>query len=189
MIELGYNFLKKDLNKIQKFKNPTLDILKNKINKNSNYKIFLNKTQFNNLIKNGMIKYRLTDAKKRYNIQSGDGLAQLFQMALPYVKNMLPKALTTLGLSSIGALTSNAINKKMNKKKNDTIIKLNDSQVKKINDNLKKINDSKIFDKKITLEEQEGNGVFSFLLPTLVSLLPSLLSSGKGIKKQNFFLK
>ena len=49
----------------------------------------------------------------------------------------------------------------MNKKKNDTIIKLNDSQVKKINDNFKKINDSKIFDKKITLEEQEGNGIFS----------------------------
>ena len=189
MIELGYNFLKKDLNKIQKFKNPTLDISKNKINKNSNYKIFLNKTQFNNLIKNGMIKYRLTDAKKRYNIQSGDGLADIFKMVLPYAKNILPKALTTLGLSSIGALTSNAINKKMNKKKNDTIIKLNESQVKKINSDLKKINDSKIFDKKNTLQEQEGNGVFSFLLPTLVSLLPSLLSSGKGIKKQNFFLK
>ena len=40
MIELGYNFLKKDLDKIQKFKNPTLDINKNK----------LNKTQFNNLL-------------------------------------------------------------------------------------------------------------------------------------------
>ena len=25
MIEIGYNFLKKDLDKIQKFKNPTLD--------------------------------------------------------------------------------------------------------------------------------------------------------------------
>ena len=189
MIELGYNFLKKDLNKIQKFKNPTLDISKNKINKNSNYKIFLNKTQFNNLIKNGMIKYRLTDAKKKQNLMVGDGLADIFRMVLPYAKSILPKALTTLGLSSIGALTSNAINKKMNKKKNDTIIKLNDSQVKKINANLKKINDSKIFDKKITLQEQEGNGVFSFLLPTLVSLLPSLSSSGKGIKKQNFFLK
>ena len=31
MIEIGYNFLKKDLNKIQKFKNPTLDINKNRI--------------------------------------------------------------------------------------------------------------------------------------------------------------
>ena len=51
----------------------------------------------------------------------------------------------------------------MNKKK-DTIIKLNDTQVKKINQDLKKINDSKIFNKKITLEEQEGNGIFSFLI-------------------------
>ena len=190
MIELGYTFDKKSLDKIKRFKNPVIDITKNKIKKNSNYKIFLNKTQFNNLIKDGMIKYRLTDAKKRYNIQSGDGLADIFRMVLPYAKNILPKALTTLGLSSIGALTSNAINKKMNKKKNDTIIKLNDSQVKKINDNLKKINDLKVFDKKITLNEQEGNGIFSFLLPTLVSLLPSLLSSGKGVSKnRNFFLK
>ena len=63
-----------------------------------------------------MIKYRLTDAKKRYNIQSGDGLSDIFKMILPYAKNMLPKILGTVGLSSIGALTSNAINKKMNKK-------------------------------------------------------------------------
>ena len=33
MIEIGYNFLKKDLIKIQKFKNPTLDIDKNRIKK------------------------------------------------------------------------------------------------------------------------------------------------------------
>ena len=56
MIEIGYNFLKKDLDKIQKFKNPTLDINKNKLNKNSKYKIFLNKTQFNNLLDQGFIK-------------------------------------------------------------------------------------------------------------------------------------
>ena len=33
MIEIGYNFLKKDLIKIQKFKNSTLDIDKNRIKK------------------------------------------------------------------------------------------------------------------------------------------------------------
>ena len=44
MIEIGYNFLKKDLDKIKRFKNPTLDINKSKLNKNSKYKIFLNKT-------------------------------------------------------------------------------------------------------------------------------------------------
>ena len=50
MIEIGYNFLKKDLDKIKRFKNAVLDIVKSKINKNSKYKIFLNKTQFNNLL-------------------------------------------------------------------------------------------------------------------------------------------
>ena len=121
--------------------------------------------------------------KKIKILQVGDGLAEIFKMVLPYAKNILPKLATTVGLSSIGALTSNAINKK----KKDTIIKLTDSQVKKINDNLKKINDSKIFNKQITLaENQKGNGIFSFLLPTIVSMLPSLLSKGKG---NNFFLK
>ena len=64
MIELGYNFLKKDLDKIQKLKNSVLDINKNKLKKNSKYKIFLNKTQFNNLFDQGFIKYKLTDSKK-----------------------------------------------------------------------------------------------------------------------------
>ena len=186
MIELGYNFNKKSLDKIKRFKNPVLDIHKNKISKTSKYKIFLNKSQFNNLLENNMIKYRLTDAKKNKIIMIGDGLADIFKMVLPYAKNILPKLATTVGLSSIGALTSNAINKK----KKDTIIKLTDPQVKKINDNLKKINDSKIFNKQITLaENQNGNGIFSFLLPTIVSMLPSLLSSGKGIKNNSFLSK
>ena len=117
MIELGYNFDKKSLDKIKRYKNPVIDISKNKIKKNSNYKMFLNKTQLNNLIKDGMIKYKLTDAKKRHNIQSGDGLAEIFRMVLPYAKNILPKLATTIGLSSIGTLTSSAINKNELKEK------------------------------------------------------------------------
>ena len=50
-------------------------------------------------------------------------------------------------------------------------------------------NDSKIFNKQITLAEQEGNGIFSFLLPTLVSMIPSLLSKRKGIKNNFFWSK
>ena len=41
MIELEYNFLKKDLNKIQRFKNPTLNIDKNRIKKIQIIKYFL----------------------------------------------------------------------------------------------------------------------------------------------------
>ena len=41
MIQLGYSFLKKDLNKIQKFKNPTLDIHKIELKKIQIIKYFL----------------------------------------------------------------------------------------------------------------------------------------------------
>ena len=81
MTEIGYNFLKRDLDKIQKFKNPTLNIVKNKINKNSKYKIFLNKTQFNRLLEQGFIRYKLTDSKKQKHLQKGDGIASLLSMA------------------------------------------------------------------------------------------------------------
>ena len=192
MIEIGYNFLKKDLDKMQKFKNPTLDIVKSKINKNSKYRIFLNKTQFNNLLEQGFIKYKLTDSKKKQNISVGDGIGSLLKMALPFVKSIAPKVLGTVGLSSIGALTSNAINKKMNKKNKDTIIRLSQNQVKKINQSLDKINKLKIFDRKITLddnEEQVGEGIFSILIPTIAILLPSLLSSGKGVSKKRIFFE
>ena len=146
MIKIGYSFLKKDLNKIRIFKNLTLDIDKNRIKKNSNYKLFLNKNQYNNLIENGNIKYKLTDAKKRMSIRLEDGIASLIQMALLFVKSVAPKILGTLGLSSLGAITSSAINKKMNK---NHIIKISDKQLDDINKNLEKINKMNVFDKKL----------------------------------------
>ena len=158
MIEIGYDFNIKDINKIKKYKNPTLDIFKNKLNDNSKYKIFLNKTQFDNLLKNNNIKYELTNSKKNKNIIIGDGIGSLISMALPFIKSVAPKVLGTVGLSSIGALTSNAINKKRNK---DNIIKLSDKQVNDINKNLNIINKSKIFNKKLHC------GFLSILLPML----------------------
>ena len=62
------------------------------------------------MIQNGNIKYKLTDSKKIMNIQLGDEIASLIQMALPFVKSVAPKVLGTLGLSSLGAITSSAIN-------------------------------------------------------------------------------
>ena len=62
------------------------------------------------------------------NIQSGDGIASLIQMALPFVKSVAPKLIGTLDLSSLGAVASSAINKKINK---DHIIKISDKQLSK----------------------------------------------------------
>ena len=120
------------------------------------------------------------------NIQSGNGIASLIQMALPFVKSVAPKVLGTLGLSSLGAIASSTINKKMNK---DRIIKISDKQLNDINKNLEKINKMNVFDKKITLNQKEP-GIFSFLLPMLAStIIPALIpKKEKGVyNKNNFF--
>ena len=134
------------------------------------------------MIQNGNIKYRLTDAKKRH-LQSGDGIGSLIQMALPFVKSVAPKLIGTLGLSSLGAIASSAINKKMNK---DHIIEISDKQLNDINKNLEKINKMNVFDKKITLN-QKGSGILSFLLPKLAStIIPALIpKKGSSISNRN----
>ena len=184
MIEIGYNFLKKDLDKIQTFKNPALDIDKNKLDKNSKYNIFLNKTQFNNLLDQGFIKYKLTDSKKRKHVQNCDGIGSLLLMAFIMIKPDIPKIATTIGLSGLSAGVSHGINKALNKKK---ILEIDEKTMNQIKQNLKKINGPKVFDRKITLD-QKGSGIFSFLLPMLAStIIPSLIS-GKGVSKnRNFF--
>ena len=184
MIEIGYNFLEKDLNKIQKFKNPALDIVKSKINKNSKYKIFLNKTQFNNLLEKGFIKYKLTDSKKRKHGQLGDGIGSLLSMAFNMIKPALPKIASTIVLSGLSSGVSYGINKALNKKK---ILDIDEKMMNQIKQNFKKINDSKVFDRKVTLN-QKGSGIFSFLLPMLASaVIPLLISKGGKISKNNFF--
>ena len=121
--------------------------------------------------------------KKNKSVLIGDGLASLFQAALPFVKSMAPKVLTTLGLASLGSVASSAINKKINK---GHVIKISDKQLEDINKNLEKINKMNVFDKKITLN-QRGSGIFSFLLPMLAStIIPALIPKKGG---NNFFLK
>ena len=155
------------------------------MNKNSKYKIFLNKTQFNNLLKNNNIKYKLTDSKKNKNIMIGDGIGNLLGLAFNMIEPALPKIASTIGLSGLSAGVSHGINKALNKNKNH-IIKLSDKQVDDTNKNLDIINRSKIFNRKITLT-QNGSGIFSILLPMLASsIIPALIKKGKD-NNSNFF--
>ena len=162
-----------------------MDIVKSKLNKNSKYKIFLNKTQFNNLLDKGFIKYKLADSKKKQNILVGDGIGSLLSMAFNVIKPAIPKIATTVGLSGFSTGVSHGLNKVLNKKKK--ILEIDEKMMNQIKQNFKKINDSKIFDRKVTLN-QKGSGIFSFLLPILAStIIPSLIS-GKGVtKNRNFF--
>ena len=119
------------------------------------------------------------------NIQSGDGIGSLIQMALPFVKSIAPKITSTIGLAGLSTGISHGINKALKK---DHIKKISDKQLDDINKNLEKINKMKVFDKKIALN-QKGSGIFSFLLPMLAStIIPALIpKKGKGVYNENDF--
>ena len=67
------------------------------------------------MIKNENIKYKLTDSKKRMNIQSRDGIGALLTAALNMIKPALPKIASTIGLSGLSAGTTHGINKALKK--------------------------------------------------------------------------
>ena len=98
------------------------------------------------MIQNGNIKYKLTDAKKRMNIQSGDGIGALLTTAFNMIKVALPKIASTIGFASLSTGISYGINKALKK---DHIIKISDKQLDDINKNLEKINKMNVFDKKL----------------------------------------
>ena len=87
------------------------------------------------MIQNGNIKYKLTDAKKRMNIQLGDGIGALLTTAFNTIKPALPRIASTIGLAGLSNGISHGINKALKK---DTIIKLDEKQVNDINKDLKK---------------------------------------------------
>ena len=49
------------------------------------------------------------------NIQSGDGISFLIQMALPFVKSVAPQIASTIGLAGLSTGISHGINKALKK--------------------------------------------------------------------------
>ena len=80
------------------------------------------------------------------NIQSGDRISSLIQMALLFVKSIAPKIASTIGLAGLSTKISHGINKALKK---DHVIKISDKQFNDINKNLEKINKMNVFDKKL----------------------------------------
>ena len=127
-MEIGYKFTPKELNKFKKFKNPTINLDKNKIIKNGKYKIYLTKNIFNKLIKKGELKYKFTDDRKKYYIQNGGNLGNIFKAILPHSIKFGKKLLPALGITGITTAKFHLINKSLNKNKKGGNIKINLSQ-------------------------------------------------------------
>ena len=190
-MEIGYKFTVKEINKLSKFKNPSIVLKKENIVKNGKYKIYLTKNMFNKLIEEGKLKYTFTDIRKEYYVLNGGNLGNIFKAILPHAINFGKKLLPALEVTGVTTTSSHLINKSLKKKKGGNIrIDLSPSNVKKINDILEKLSNMKLTNYK-SISEQNGGSVLSFILPLVGSLIPSLLNKGAGNcgQKDNFFLK
>ena len=190
-MEIAYKFTPKEIQKLSKFKNPSIILKKDNIIKNGKYKIYLTKNIFDKLLEKGELKYVFTDKRKEYYVQQGGNLGNIFKAILPHAINFGKKLLPALAVTGVTTTSSHLINKSLKKKKGGNIkIDLSPSNVKKINDILEKLSNMKLTNYK-SISEQNGGSVLSFILPLVGSLLPSLLNKGSGncCQKDNFFLK
>ena len=116
-MEIGYKFTVKEINKLSKFKNPSIILKKDNITKNGKYKIYLTKNMFNKLLEKGELKYVFTDKRKEYYIQQGGSLATIFKTILPHAINFGKKLLPALAVTGVTTTSSHLINKSLKKKK------------------------------------------------------------------------
>ena len=175
-----------EIEKLKKYKNPSIILKKEYILKNGKYKIHLTVGMFNKLLEKGELKYVFTDKRKQYYIQQGGSLANIFKAFVPYLKPIAKKILPAIGVATTSTLVSHGINKALNKKKRGGSININlkQSDINKINNILKNlpIEIKKKYDK---INSQNESGIFtSLLIPLIGSMIPSLM--GKGCK-DNFF--
>ena len=70
-MEISYKFTPKEIQKLSKFKRPSIVLKKENIIKNGKYKIYLTKNMFNKLISENQLKYVFTDKRKEYYVKQG----------------------------------------------------------------------------------------------------------------------
>ena len=63
-MEIAYRFNNKEIEKLKKYKNPSILLKKNNILKNGKYKLHLTIGMFNKLLNKGELKYTFTDKRK-----------------------------------------------------------------------------------------------------------------------------
>ena len=123
-MEIAYRFTHKEINKLSKFKNPSIVLKKDKIVKNGKYKIYLTKNMFNKLLEKGELKYTFTDKRKEFYIQQGGSLAAIFKSLSPHLIKFGKKLLPALGITTASTLTSHGTSKVLNKERGGSILRI-----------------------------------------------------------------
>ena len=64
-MEIAYRFNNNQIEKLKKYKNPSILLKKNNILKNGKYKLHLTIGMFNKLLEQGQLRYVFTDKRKK----------------------------------------------------------------------------------------------------------------------------
>ena len=108
---IAYRLNNKEIEKLKKYKNPSIILKKEKIFKNGKYKLHLTVGMFNKLLEKGELKYTFTDKRKQYYIQNGGSLANIFKAFVPYLKPIAKKILPAIGVATTSTLVSHGVKK------------------------------------------------------------------------------
>ena len=84
-MEISYRLNNKEIEKLKKYKNPSI------ILKNGKYKLHLTVGMFNKLLEKGELRYVFTNKRKKYYLQQGGCLGDIFKAVLPYAKDFAKK--------------------------------------------------------------------------------------------------
>ena len=185
-MDISYRLNNSQIEKLKKYKNPSIILEKENILKNGKYKLHLTICTFNKLIKEGQLKYFFNDKRKEYYLQQGGSLGDIFKAILRYAKDFAKKIIPALSVATTSTLVSHGVNNASKKRQGGNItIDLSPTDIKKINDILGKLSNTKLTNYK-SISQQTGKGIFtSLLIPLIGSMIPSLISGNRC--KDNFF--
>ena len=116
-MDISYRLNNNQIEKLKKYKNPSILLKKENILKNGKYKLHLTIAMFNKLLDKGKLRYVFTDKRKNYYLQKGGSLASIFKAVLPYAKDFAKKIVPALGVATTSTLVSHGVKKALNKKK------------------------------------------------------------------------
>ena len=99
-MDISYRLNNSEIEKLKKYKNPSIILKKENILKNGKYKLHLTVGMFNKLLEKGELRYVFTDKRKNYYLQKGGSLGDIFKAFVPYLKPIAKKILPAIGVAT-----------------------------------------------------------------------------------------
>ena len=122
-MDISYRLNNSEIEKLKKYKNPSIILKRGNILKNGKYKLHLTVGMFNKLLEKGELRHVFADKRKQYYIQNGGSLFAIFKAFLPNLKPIAKKILPAIGVATTSTLVSHGVNKALNKKKKGVQLK------------------------------------------------------------------